>query len=89
MMIPTKRIDEFRNLRPGELFVCLCDAHDTDIWCKTPFANMQDEVRNNYHNADGAFCTAYCINEDKYMQCNPKAKVVVIDIERIKERLAE
>lgn len=87
MLIPTKRFDEFKNLAIGELFV-LMDTNDMDIWCKTPFADMQ-EHNNDYCNADGAFCTAVCLTNKTYMQCNPVARVIVVDVDKIKERLGE
>lgn len=84
MIIPTTKFATFRELEYGSLFYLLDTAdEDIDIWCKTPCADMM-EYNNNYSNADGAFCTAICITSEKqrYMQCCPDARVVVIDTKK-------
>lgn len=85
MLIPVTKITTFKELKCGDLF-SLMNPIDTDIWCKTPFADMEAH-NNKYTNTEGAFCTAICVTseEQRYMQCNPEIPVVSIDFKKLLE----
>lgn len=86
MLVPTKNFAAFKNIKPGELFVFV-DANCPGIWCKTPFADMQDKHNSRWNDGHEGFCTAICINpsiksEVQFIQCDPNAMIVLVDTER-------
>lgn len=78
-----KEEEIFQNVPVGSLFILVDDDTDTPaVWMKTPFIDMC--ARNNPVNANGSFCTAWCVNDgtkNLYMQCNPTALCLVLDAE--------
>lgn len=87
MLIPTKTLTTFKELKCGSLFAFINNRQE-GVWCKTPIIDMQNKHNEDlYINEGGAFCTALCVTSDKfeYIQCNPDCLVVEIDTKAVFE----
>ena len=80
-----KTTETFRNLPVGSVFILYDNNDDYPcVWVKTPFADMR--TGDNPVNKNGAFCDAFCINGGEktfYMQCDPKAVCLVLDMHEL------
>lgn len=86
MLIPTKSFAVFKDIKPGELFTFISNDFP-GIWCKTPFADMQDNHNSEWNDDHGRFCTAICVNSSnskiQFMQCDPDASIILIDTKKV------
>lgn len=85
MLILTKSFAVFKNIKPGELFTFM--DNNSGVWCKTPFADMQDSHNNEWNDGHERFCTAICVNSHNskvtFTRCDPNARVILIDAKKV------